>query len=170
MINGSKTQCMALLLSLILALPLAACARLSDPVDLGSQPSTENPSAPVTGNDQPTGEVPASPLDPIPGEENMKRGQAFIDKSEVLLLESYPLQVTLHLIGTLPTPCHHLRAKVSGPDAENRIQVELYSLADPEEICIQVIQEFETRLPLGSFPDGSYTIWLNSKQVGEFTQ
>jgi hypothetical protein len=43
-------------------------------------------------------------------------------------------------------------------------------LADPEEICIQVIQEFETRLPLGSFPDGSYTIWLNSKQVGEFTQ
>ena len=167
MMSGLKPHSPALLLLFVLALPLVACARLSN---LGSQPSTENPSAPVTSDDQPSGEPPASPLDPIPGEENMKRGQANIDKSEVLQLESYPLQLVLNLKGTLPTPCHHLRAKVSGPDAENRIQVEVYSLVDPNEICIQIIQEFDTSIPLGSFPNGSYTIWLNGKQVGEFTQ
>ncbi len=161
----SKSYFRVMLMIYVLALPLVACARLSDLVNPGTQPS-----APVTSDDQPAGVAPASPLDPIPGEENMKRGLATIDTSELLQLESYPLQVVLNLKGTLPTPCHHLRAKVSGPDGENRIQVEVYSLVDPNEICIQVIQEFESSIPLGSFPDGSYTVWLNGKQVGEFTQ
>jgi hypothetical protein len=76
----------------------------------------------------------------------------------------------LNLKGTLSTPCHHLRAKVNQPDAENRIQVEVYSIHDPDEICIQMLEEYETNIPLGSFPDGSYTIWVNGEQVGEFTQ
>jgi inhibitor of cysteine peptidase len=100
----------------------------------------------------------------------MKRGEATINESEVLLLESYPVQVVLSLKGTFSTPCNHLRAKVEKPDAENRIQVEVFSLYDPNEICIQVLQEFETNIPLGSYPNGSYTVWLNGIQVGEFTQ
>jgi hypothetical protein len=100
----------------------------------------------------------------------MRRGEATISESDVLLLESYPVQVMLSLSGTLSTPCHHLRAKVNPPDAQNRIQVEVYSLYDPDEICIQVLQEFETNIPLGSYTKGSYTVWLNGEQVGEFTQ
>jgi len=151
------------IIHLIVVLPvsvsfLAGCARFGNLGQTQPIPSTKAPDSPV------------SPLDPIPGEDKMKRGEATVGESDILLLESYPVQVMLSLKGTLSTPCHHLRAKVSQPDTENRIQVELYSLYDPNEICIQVLQQFETNIPLGSYPAGSYTVWLNDKQVGDFTQ
>ncbi|UCH61406.1 MAG: hypothetical protein JSV61_07955 [Anaerolineales bacterium] len=151
----------------LLALALAACAGLSDPV--ATEP-TIDPSEPISNDEQPSGEAPISPLDPIPGEDKMRRGEVVIEKSEVLIMESYPLQVMLSIQGTLSTPCHRLRAKLEKPDGENRIQVEVYSLVDPNEICVQMLEDFETNLPLGSYPDGSYTIWLNGVQVGEFKQ
>jgi len=111
-----------------------------------------------------------SPLDPFPGEENMSRGSLVIRESHLQIMESYPLQIALDIQGELPSPCHHLRAEVSEPDDQGRIQVELYSLSDPEVICIQVLEPFETNLSLGSYPDGSYTVWLNGELVGEFSQ
>jgi len=160
---------------LLLVLPffvslLVGCARIVDLVNPQPGPSTQAPDSPVSNEDQPTGGASPSPLDPIPGEDKMARGEATISESSVLLLESYPAQVMLSLKGTLSTPCHHLRAKVSRPDEQNRIQVEVYSLYNPDEICIQMLQEFKSSISLGSYPNGSYTVWLNGKQVGEFTQ
>ena len=154
---------MTLVLPIFLSL-VAGCAQIGNLVNPQPSPSTQSPDAPVSSEDQP------SPLDPIPGEEKMARGEATISESNVLLLESYPVQVVLSLKGSLSTPCHHLRAKVNPPDAQNRIQVEVYSLYNPDEICIQMLQEVETSIPLGSYSKGSYTVWLNGKQVGEFTQ
>jgi len=128
------------------------------------------PDEPSSNETPPSGEAPASPLDPIPGEENMSRGEATVTESDMLQLESYPLQIMLNLKGTLPTPCHHLRAEVKEPDDQNRIMVDVFTVYDPTEICVQMIEEFETSLPLGSFPDGSYTVWVNGEQVGEFSQ
>ena len=149
---------------------LVGCARIGDLVNPQPGPSTQAPDAPVSNDEQPAGGATISPLDPIPGENKMKRGETTIAESDVLLLESYPVQVMMNLKGTLSTPCHHLRAKINQPDAQNRIQVEVYSLYNPDEICIQMLQEFDTSIPLGSYPGGSYTVWLNGKQVGEFTQ
>ena len=154
----------------VCTLLLTGCASLGDLVNPQPGTSTQAPDSPVSSDDQPAGGTSTSPLDPIPGEETMKRGEATIAESDVLLLESYPVQVMLNLKGTLSTPCHHLRAKINPPDSENRIQVEVYSLYDPSEICIQVLQEYETNIPLGSYPSGSYTVWVNEEQVGEFTQ
>jgi len=148
-------------------LALAACAGLGKPA--GTQP-TFDPSAPVSSDETPSGGSAVSPLDPLPGEDKLRRGEVTVEKSELLVMESYPLQVALSVKGTLPTPCHHLRAKIEKPDSQNRIQVELYSLVDPVEICVQILEEFVTNLSLGSYPDGSYTVWLNGKQVGEFIQ
>jgi hypothetical protein len=154
----------------ICVLTLAGCSGLGNLVNPQFGPATQAPDAPVSSDDQPAGGMPTSPLDPIPGEDKMARGEVTISESEVLLLESFPMQVVLSLKGTLSTPCHHLRAKVSPPDAQNRIQVEVYSLYDPDEICIQMLQAFDTKISLGSYPDGGYTVWLNGVQVGEFTQ
>ena len=85
-------------------------------------------------------------------------------------MESYPLQVALLIKGTLPTPCHRLRVEVSKPDIQNFIAVEAYSLVDPDQNCIQVLEPFDENIPLGSYPDGSYTVTLNGEEVGEFTQ
>jgi hypothetical protein len=147
-------------LNILFAVTLAACAG-----QLGGSTIDSNT------DDQPTFEPGTrSPMDPIPGEENMTPGAVTINESELLILESYPLQIVLELEGELPTPCHNLRAKASEPDAQNRIQVELYSLSEPDVVCIQVLQPFKTSINLGSFPDGTYTVWVNGEQVGEFTQ
>jgi len=149
-----------LLVIVCLVIVLTACA--GQPGDAGSKRDTDQQTT--------IGDGTRSPLDPIPGEENMSRGSVVIRESNLLIMESDPLQIALDIQGELPSPCHHLRAEVSEPDDQGRIQVALYSLSDPGEICIQVLEPFEAKLSLGSFPAGSYTVWVNGELVGEFTQ
>ncbi len=158
--------------AVLLALMTACASSPTSTPDVKSIPPTntpENPqptpTSPETGEQG--GEAPVSPLDPIPGEEKMVRGGVFIDSADVLLLESFPVQVTLKITGNLPTPCHTLRAKVSEPNENREIHVELYSLTDPGAICIQVLQPFETTIPLGSYESGEYTIYVNREEVGK---
>jgi hypothetical protein len=106
---------------------------------------------------------------PAPGDEKLVRGEVFIDEKQLLTLEIYPPQVMLHLKGSLPTPCHQLRVKVNGPDDQNSIQVEVYSLAKPDEICIQVLAPFDVNIPLRNFPAGKFMVWVNGEKVGEIT-
>ena len=103
-------------------------------------------------------------------DKNWQHGNAFVDAeaSELLTLESYPLQFILVLRGELPTPCHQLRLMVNAPDKENNIHIEAYSVVDPDMACIQVLKEFETAVSLGSVPAGHYTIIVNGEIVAEF--
>jgi hypothetical protein len=85
-----------------------------------------------------------------------------------LIRESYPPQITLSLQGNLPTPCHNLRAKISEPDAENKINVEVYTVVDPNMMCTQVLKPFQETVELGTFPNGHYSVFVNGELVGEF--
>ena len=107
---------------------------------------------------------------PSAGDENMDRGNASvqIDSSSVVLLESDPKQVKLHLVGRLPNPCNHLRVNPSQPDDQKRIQVEVYSVVKPGENCTDVLEPFVVEIPLGSFPAGHYSIYINEELLGEF--
>src|SRR6185503_7905219 len=68
----------------------------------------------------------------------------------------------------IPSPCNQLRAKIGTPDVENKIEVELYSVSDPNQVCAQVLKPFEESIDLGTFPSGHYTVWINGEIVGEF--
>lgn len=105
---------------------------------------------------------------PQPGDSNFSRGNVYIDTSDLLIMESYPVQIALVLKGNLPTPCNQLRVVANPPDEQNRIQVEVYSVIDPAMTCIQVLDPFEANIMLGSFPSGHYTVWVNGEMVGEF--
>ena len=102
---------------------------------------------------------------------DFERGPAYISSSDLLIMESFPVQIALHIIGDLPTPCHRFRTDVADPDAQNRIDVTAYSLANPELMCAQVLQPFEESvpIPMDGAPDGTYSVWLNGEEVGEFT-
>ncbi len=129
--------------------------------------ATQTPPAPV---EQPSVEGPAySPLEPLPDEDKMIRGGVSVGTSDIIMLESFPVQVTLNASGMLPTPCNMPRAEVTGPDADNNIYVEMWTLVEPDAVCIQVLQPFEVSIPLGSYESGSYTVILNDKEVGEFS-
>jgi hypothetical protein len=136
----------------LLALLLVACNGADTPVT--SQP----------GDPQP---VPTSTRDL--GE--IQEGAVFIDSSDLLIMESYPVQINLHLVGNLPTPCHHFQADVAMPDSQNQIHVRVYSLVNPAVMCTQVLQPFDesVSIPMAGAADGTYSVWVNGELVGEFT-
>lgn len=128
---------------------------------------------PVSSSSQPVEDtLPAPSVDgsylPLPQDENLARGTVELALSDLLTLESYPLQYNLHLKGTLPSPCHQLRIAVDSPDEHNQIQVDVYSVVDPQVMCAQVLQEFEVTVSLGSYPTGSYSLQVNEKVIAEF--
>ena len=84
------------------------------------------------------------------------------------IMESYPVQISLDLSGSLPTPCHELRIEVSQPDQQYQIQIEAYSVLDPELMCTQVIKPIQITIPMGSFPTGHYSVWINGTLIGNF--
>jgi hypothetical protein len=106
--------------------------------------------------------------DPQPGDETLSRGEVFIDSTSLLVLESYPPQFRLSVSGSLPTPCHQLRAVVSAPDASNGIAVDVYSLMDPTALCAQVLQPFTVSISIPTPPQGKYSVTVNGQMVGEF--
>jgi hypothetical protein len=95
------------------------------------------------------------------------RGNVYLDSTEIVLRESYPVQAVLLIRGSLPTPCHELKVEVSSPDTQNRIWVDVYSVSDPSQVCIQVLEPFEETAELGRFTQGSFSVWVNGEPVGE---
>jgi hypothetical protein len=95
------------------------------------------------------------------------RSSVFIDTAELEVLESYPVQYILSISGNLPSPCHGLRVTVSDPDAQGRILVDVYSVVAEDAMCAQVLTPFSKNIHIGSFADGSYTLWVNDQKVAD---
>lgn len=132
---------------------------------------TTGPDTPVTSppaTDLPGHEPSVNPLFPQPGDEDLTRGNIYLTEASLLIRESFPPQVSLSIRGDLPTPCNQLRVAISAPDAENKIVVDVYSLLDPDQVCVQVLEPFDEAIDLGTFPTGHYSVWVNGNLAGEF--
>jgi len=152
-----------ILLITTLILIMTGCAPAQQP--------TITPDTAVTSppQDHPTTQEPMeNPLSPQPDDSKLTRANAFIEKIDLVMRESYPPQISLIMSGDLPTPCHQLRADVKPPDAENRIDIDVYTVVDPNLMCTQVLEPFEESINLGTFPSGHYAVWVNGESVGEF--
>jgi len=74
------------------------------------------------------------------------------------------------LNGIRPTPCHQVLVTRNEPNERNEIHLEIVFAVDPDEMCIQVLDDFTASVNLGSLPEGeSFTVWVNGVQVYEFT-
>jgi hypothetical protein len=153
--------------TMVFMLLLAACAGLNPTFEPAPpEPTPEDPQ----WTQQPTPityEPPPNPYQPGKGDESMQRSEVFIDSQQVQAVEGDPLAYELLVSGSLPTPCHELRVMVNPPDEQNRMDVIIFSLVDPNAICIQVLEPFEATIPLGTYPSGTYTVWVNGVQAGE---
>lgn len=163
----SRVKRIILLLS-ILAMAAAACG----PADTGDDRGDVDLPAPTP--------VPADPALPpggqIPGDKPPTRyeklpdnaGAVLIDASDLLIMESFPIQVSLSVEGTLPTPCHGLGWL--DLDDGSTIQVTVFSIEPgPAVSCIAVEEPFSLSISLGSFAEEERTVTLNGEVVGEFT-
>lgn len=125
------------------------------------------PKSPDLGTQTPPPESTPAPWEPTSGDNDLVRGEVFLDKTDIVILESDIPKFVLRISGALPTPCHNIRVIVSEPDDRNNIQVDVYSLSDPDEICIQVLEPFETIVPLGIYTSGEFQVVVNGKEIGE---
>jgi hypothetical protein len=110
----------------------------------------------------PVGSIP-EPRPPIDGSVN---GDVSITKADLLIMESYPIQVSLQVEGEKPTPCHEIFWTVE--DDGETIQITMISQVNADQSCAQVISPFSIAVPLGSWAEESREVVINGEHVGSF--
>lgn len=91
-------------------------------------------------------------------------GPVYVESTDILYLESWPVQVVLNVRGNLPTPCHELAYEVQ--DLGDRIDVLLWSTTEPGGFCAAVLEPFEVAIPLGSYTSADLPVLVNGEEVG----
>ena len=128
---------------IFLAILLAAC-----------QPNSSSPGdQPISSDD--------TPLPPeVPADGQMEIGQAaMVESVDVLMLESWPLQVNAVIKGNLPDGCTTIH-RVESRLEDNRFVVTVYTQRDREAFCTQALVPFEENHALNVYglPAGTYTV------------
>lgn len=106
---------------------------------------------------------------PSPMEEKLQKAKVFIDSVEIksnALLPDGMLEVAIS--GSLPTPCHVLRADMQILEEERQILIDVYSLADTEKSCIQVLEPFVLQIPVDLEIEGNYRVLVNQVEMSQF--
>ena len=131
----------------LLVLTLTACGPKSAPATL----QFDNPYAPQAGD----GDLMASDIT--------------VDSNAVFLLPETPAQLEVDINYFPATPCNDLRIEVSGPDAQNHIDLKAYGVAEKDKPCalMPIATPQQVKLNLGTLPKGHYVISLNGNQIGE---
>lgn len=148
----------------------AASAPASTPASAtatSSAPPSAVAATPITPGADFGLQPPSQPYAPQAGDAKLVRGSFFIDRAQIVVAESFPPQFILSLSGSLPTPCHLLRLTVALQAANHRVLVDVYTLAEPQAVCAQVLQPVSVNVPLGRLPQGRFEVWLNDQPVGE---
>ena len=128
-----KKILMLLIVALVPVFAFSACS--------GEElPMNENDT--VSSGDMPDNPQPEEPGLPQDGggNANLSRGNAFVKQSQLVVMESFPVQVVLEISGDLPTPCNQLTVDVADANEDNEIHVDVYSLIDPAMTCMAVIE------------------------------
>lgn len=91
-----------------------------------------------------------------------------VDSVEVLIMESFPVKVSLAISGALSVPCKSLLPAAISLKGNAFHVVLAESNLGPAESCIAVIEPFETTIPLEvqGLPAGDYTIDVNGVGAG----
>lgn len=167
-------------LVLVIGLLLTSCGGTADSINNPNEPvNSDSPNSGDPGLPQDEegpivnlpGEIRFQDQEPAPGEAELVEGNANVTSAQLLVMESFPVQVSLEIEGELPTPCNKLTLDISSPDEENRIIVEVYSLINPAETCIAMIEPFtaSVSLPVDGLEDGTFEVYVNGELAGEFS-
>ena len=144
---------------LALVLGLAACG-----LDVGQQvppvptpTPTPGPGEPISG-DTPTVATQATPT--IWG--NVVTGEAVVETVELLMLESFPVQVHVIAKGYLPDPCTMI-SNVEQSRTGSTFNVKISTVRPADKVCVEVLEPFEQNIPLDvhGLKAATYTVNVN---------
>lgn len=119
--------------------------------------------APVVESAPAPGDGAAGLDNPLPA--GWSDGPIFLDSSELVVAESFPLQVSIKISADLPTPCDEPFWKIA--DDGTTLDVTIFTGVDPAQTCIQMIQPIEFSIDLGSW-DEPREVLLNGEPLGGF--
>jgi len=91
-------------------------------------------------------------------------GLASVDEIDILILESFPVQINVIARGNLPNPCTEI-SEVLQEKEGNTFFITIKTYRSPG-FCIQVLAPFEEIIPLEVYglPAGTYTVDVNGVQ------
>lgn len=121
--------------------------------------------APRTRPSQP----PPPPQLPTPtvfeAQQAMSRSDTIIHEVDVLVMESFPMQVQLHVRGEHPDGCQ-LPVIVEQSREENIVTVSIYREIPGDVFCPMVLQPYEDTIRIdGNFEPGTYVFRVNGYEV-----
>jgi inhibitor of cysteine peptidase len=89
---------------------------------------------------------------------------AIVEEIDIIILESFPVQVYLVASGYLPDPCTKIY-QISREREDYHFSVSITTFRSPGA-CIQIIAPFEETIPLEVYglPAGTYTVNVNGVQ------
>ncbi|MBP6016843.1 MAG: hypothetical protein KA586_08995 [Candidatus Promineofilum sp.] len=93
------------------------------------------------------------------------RGQAVVDSIDVLILESFPVQVNVVAHGNLPDSCTQIDEIIT-QNADDTFRVAVTTLRQPALACTQALVPFEQSISLDvvGLPAGTYMVNVNGVQ------
>jgi hypothetical protein len=99
---------------------------------------------------------------PAPG---METGMAAVDEIDILIMESFPVQVAVVARGFLPDGCTEIDEVRSRFEPESdRFVVEITTVRDADAFCTEALRPFEERVALDVYglPAGTYFVDVNA--------
>ena len=149
-----------ILLSLLLIFAFVACSPAGGEPPFSDNPATEtpDPNAPVSSDDPTIVPATEAPVDL----ENIIIDQAQVETIEILILESFPVQIQVHATGYLGDGCTTL-GDITTRQESNMFFVTIATQRPAEAICTQIAAVFEENFALDVYglPAGTYTVDVN---------
>lgn len=152
-------------LLLLLLMALAACTPSG-----GSEPTASDDPTTETPTEMPDLDEPVSSDDPtaIPNEgkpdaaENIIIGDAMVESIDIMIMESFPVQVSMHVTGYLGDGCTTLGDITTKQDGET-FSVHIFTERPADMMCTQQLVGFEENVALDvvGLPAGTYTVDVN---------
>jgi len=92
-------------------------------------------------------------------------GLALVDEIDILILESFPVQINVIASGNLPDPCTEISEVLQEREGDTFF-ITIKTYRSPG-FCIQVLAPFEEIIPLEVYglPAGTYTVDVNGVQA-----
>ena len=121
-----------------------------------AEPPTEDPNIPVSSDDPTPTSQPALP------EGEVNYDLAPVDNIDILMMESFPVQIRVMISGNLPDGCSQIdEAQVTREDDTFHIELTTRRLVDKE--CTEALVPYEEYIPLDvvGLPAGKYTVEVN---------
>ncbi|MBI9045286.1 MAG: hypothetical protein JEZ06_12425 [Anaerolineaceae bacterium] len=128
-------------------------------------PAQDNPLDQAISSDEPPQQIPEPLTQPdFPIEE-----KSIVEHVELIMLESFPLQVHAIIRGALPNGCTFI-VDTSQEKQDNNIVLHIFTQTDSRTLCTEAEVPFEQIIPLdvNGLPAGNYQVVLNDK-ITSFT-